>query len=180
MYWITDSRQFNLMARVTESLAGRIGILRLQGLSQAEKDNIPDTMSFLPKKICQKRKTDKGIKGSYPALFKENDKNWMLFYDSYMQTYIERDVKQFGESPAIYFTISFALLSQFKKEVAPGGVLCLSSTYLSLENRSVSFRYPIYDKNDALHRFSGRRIAHAKAPNRRKKTLGQNGNRHFA
>jgi predicted AAA+ superfamily ATPase len=104
MYWITSSQQFNLMANVTESLAGRVGILNLQGFSQAEKDNMPDTVPFLPaeKFLAKKEKTNKGTKkifhriwkGSYPALFKASDKDWNLFYDSYMQTYIERDVKQ--------------------------------------------------------------------------------------
>jgi uncharacterized protein len=108
MYWITGSQQFNLMANVTESLAGRVGILSLQGLSQAEKDNTPDTLPFLPteKLFVQKEKTSGGTKdifnliwkGSYPALFNASinvsDKEWSLFYDSYIQTYIERDVKQ--------------------------------------------------------------------------------------
>jgi len=104
MYWITGSQQFNLMANVTESLAGRVGILNLQGLSQAEKDNMPDTLPFLPteKLLAQKEKTigePKDIfyriwKGSYPALFSGPDNDWSLFYDSYIQTYIERDVKQ--------------------------------------------------------------------------------------
>ena len=104
MYWITGSQQFNLMANVTESLAGRVGILNLQGFSQSEKDNMPDTPPFLPteKILKAKEKTDKGTKdifhriwkGSYPALFNDSDRNWKLFYDSYMQTYIERDVKQ--------------------------------------------------------------------------------------
>jgi len=104
MYWITGSQQFNLMANVSESLAGRVGILNLQGFSQAEKDNMPDASPFLPteKTLKAKEKTNTGTgdifqriwKGSYPALFKEADGNWKLFYDSYMQTYIERDVKQ--------------------------------------------------------------------------------------
>jgi len=108
MYWITGSQQFNLMANVTESLAGRVGILTLQGFSQAEKDNIPDTFPFLPteKLLAQKGKETgetKDIfncvwKGSYPALFTAlsngSNKDWHLFYDSYIQTYIERDVKQ--------------------------------------------------------------------------------------
>ncbi|MCL1910848.1 MAG: ATP-binding protein [Leptospirales bacterium] len=104
MYWITGSQQFNLMANVTESLSGRAGILNLQGFSQAEKDNMPDTAPFLPteKFLTKKEKTNKGTKdifhriwkGSYPALFKGTDRDWNLFYDSYMQTYIERDIKQ--------------------------------------------------------------------------------------
>jgi predicted AAA+ superfamily ATPase len=104
MFWITGSQQFNLMANVTESLAGRVGILNLQGFSQAEKDNMPDTVPFLPVKklLTAKEKTNKAVKnifhriwkGSYPAIFKGKDMDWSLFYDSYLQTYIERDVKQ--------------------------------------------------------------------------------------
>lgn len=104
MYWITGSQQFNLMANVTESLAGRVGILNLQGFSQSEKDKSPETVPFLPtkKKLTAKEKTSKGTKnifhriwkGSFPAIFKGKDKDWNLFYDSYIQTYIERDVKQ--------------------------------------------------------------------------------------
>ena len=104
MYWITGSQQFNLMVNVTESLAGRIGILNLQGFSQAEKDNVPDTVPFLPseKLLSKKEKTNNTAKdifhriwkGSYPALFKGTDRDWKMFYDSYIQTYIERDVKQ--------------------------------------------------------------------------------------
>jgi predicted AAA+ superfamily ATPase len=104
MYWITGSQQFNMMANVTESLAGRVGILNLQGFSQAEKDKMPESPPFLPTKklLTAKEKTNKTIKdifsriwkGSYPALFLKSNKDWMLFYDSYIQTYIERDVKQ--------------------------------------------------------------------------------------
>jgi predicted AAA+ superfamily ATPase len=111
MYWITGSQQFNLMANITESLAGRVGILNLQGFSQTEKDSKTEAAGyshtaepFLPTKkfLTLKEKTNKGVKGifhriwkgSYPALFTRSDKDWQLFYDSYMQTYVERDVKQ--------------------------------------------------------------------------------------
>ena len=102
LYWITGSQQFNLMANVTESLAGRVGILNLQGFSQAEKDNMANTAPFLPtEKLLAKKETrysgnlfHRIWKGSYPALFNEPDKHWKLFYDSYIQTYIERDVRQ--------------------------------------------------------------------------------------
>lgn len=104
MYWITGSQQFNLMADVTESLAGRVGILNLQGFSQSEKDNAADTVPFLPlKKLLIKKENTSNVtknifhriwKGSYPALFTASDKNWKMFYDSYIKTYIERDVRQ--------------------------------------------------------------------------------------
>ena len=104
MYWITGSQQFNLMANVTESLAGRVGILNLQGFSQSEKEKMSVSVPFLPVKklLTAKEKISKNTKdifhriwkGSFPAIFLGNDKDWNLFYDSYLQTYIERDVKQ--------------------------------------------------------------------------------------
>ncbi|MBO4311381.1 MAG: AAA family ATPase, partial [Desulfovibrionaceae bacterium] len=48
MFWLTGSQQFQLMKNISESLAGRVGILHLQGLSQAEKAGCPDRAPFLP------------------------------------------------------------------------------------------------------------------------------------
>lgn len=106
MYWITGTQRFNVMKNVTESLAGRIAVLQLQGLSQAECDGQPDRMPFLPTKdiiesrakIC--RITDvmplyhKIWKGSFPGVYTSDDSMWETFYNSYLQTYIERDVRQ--------------------------------------------------------------------------------------
>ncbi len=105
MFWLTGSQQFHLMKDITETLAGRVGILYLQGLSQDEKEKRPKTMPFLPtanyikNKAASKPKTNlKQIyeriwKGSYPKLYPEKNIYWEVFYDSYLQTYIERDIK---------------------------------------------------------------------------------------
>jgi len=48
-FWLTGSQKFHLMQSVTESLAGRVAILELNGFSQAEIDNQADHASpFLP------------------------------------------------------------------------------------------------------------------------------------
>ena len=105
-YWITGSQQFELMKNVTESLAGRVGILNLQGLSQTEKDGAPEQTPFLPtldylkvkskneKKVSIKKIFKTIWKGSYPQLFISEDNKWELFYNAYVKTYIERDVRQ--------------------------------------------------------------------------------------
>ncbi|MCL2505651.1 MAG: ATP-binding protein [Alphaproteobacteria bacterium] len=105
-YWITGSQQFELMKNVTESLAGRVGILSLQGLSQTEKNGTPKQPPFLPttEYLSVKSKNEKKIsvqkifktiwKGSYPKLFTDKDNRWELFYGAYVKTYIERDVRQ--------------------------------------------------------------------------------------
>lgn len=108
MYWLTGSQQFHLMKNVSESLAGRVGILRLEGFSQAERDGIPDRSPFLPSpetidvRAGTAPQTDlvsvfhRIWKGSYPKMHKADDDMWQIFYDSYVQTYIERDIRDFG------------------------------------------------------------------------------------
>ncbi len=104
-FWLTGSQQFHLMQNVTESLAGRVGILYLNGFSQDEKHGMPIAPSFLPTKeyIEAKATTAPSMqiddiykeiwRGSYPKMFDASDDMWATFYDSYLQTYIERDVK---------------------------------------------------------------------------------------
>lgn len=105
MYWLTGSQQFHLMKNVSESLAGRVGILQLEGLSQDEKNGHPDVSPFLPTEEYIKTKVQDATetdllkiyeliwKGSYPKLYPADSDYWAVFYESYMQTYIERDIK---------------------------------------------------------------------------------------
>ncbi len=106
MFWLTGSQQFHLMKNVSESLAGRVGILRLQGFSQSEKTLIPCSTPFLPTPEYITGKENTAIlqdlnsvfhtiwKGSYPKLFNAADNLWEIYYESYLQTYIERDIKE--------------------------------------------------------------------------------------
>ena len=108
MYWLTGSQQFHLMKNVSESLAGRGGILHLEGFSQAERDGQPERRLFLPTpKVIEDRaafapKTDIEAvfhqiwKGSYPRMHEADDDMWQFFYDAYVQTYIERDIRDLG------------------------------------------------------------------------------------
>ena len=105
-YFLTGSQSFELMRNVTESLAGRAGILELLGLSLREMKNeewnepfLP-TLDYLMKR--KEKKTDLQIKevwkiihrGSMPELYAEPDFNWENFYSDYVKTYIERDVRK--------------------------------------------------------------------------------------
>ena len=105
MFWLTGSQQFHLMKNISESLAGRAGILQLQGLTSDEKEGRIKSLPFLPSreyisaKASLKPKTDlrsvyeRIWKGSYPKMFLSSDANWEMFYDSYLKTYIERDIR---------------------------------------------------------------------------------------
>ena len=80
---ITGSQNFLLMENISQSLAGRIAILKLMPFSLEELKS----QKLLPKNI-----DDVIFKGSYPRIY---DKNIPAndFYPFYIQTYVERDVK---------------------------------------------------------------------------------------
>ena len=81
---LTGSQHFGLLSNITQSLAGRAGLLELLPFSFAE----------LQRAQCAPITVDNLLlKGLYPPLYdrKLRPANW---YKSYMQTYIERDVRQ--------------------------------------------------------------------------------------
>ncbi len=82
--WIlTGSQQFPLMQQVSESLAGRVKLLRLGSLSASELSN----SSLL------KNPTDMLWKGGFPEIWAEGLQA-AEYFDDYIQTYLERDLKQ--------------------------------------------------------------------------------------
>jgi predicted AAA+ superfamily ATPase len=108
LFWLTGSQQFDMMKNVTESLAGRVAILHLQGISLAEEQGRPDDAPFLPELTLLKsrQKTAKALtlpgvyqkiwRGYYPDMVTEGTgKNWERFYSSYVATYIQRDVREY-------------------------------------------------------------------------------------
>ena len=101
MFWLTGSQQFHLMKGVSESLAGRVGILNLYGLSNAELDG-RKSQPFLPDTPLPGVPAKSPIevfmriwRGSYPEIATLNpDTNiWSAFFQSYIQTYLMRDVR---------------------------------------------------------------------------------------
>ncbi len=108
MYFLTGSQRFNLMQGVSESLAGRICILNMFGLSAREiyGDNF-DT-AFLPTLeyiTSRNTKIDSDVnllwqrihRGCMPELYNNSELEWESFYASYLNTYIERDVNQLAQ-----------------------------------------------------------------------------------
>ena len=101
MFWLTGSQQFHLMKGVSESLAGRIGILNLYGLSNAEIEGrrsqafLPDTQSVNVPAKSPIELFERIWRGSYPeiATANPNANMWSAFFQSYIQTYLMRDVR---------------------------------------------------------------------------------------
>lgn len=103
LFCLSGSQQFRLMKNVSETLAGRVSILELPGLSLRELQGDPFALPFLPtmEYLLERQKTVKTPKnlwqiihrGSYPAL-QDPDLEWAAFYADYVRTYIERDVRE--------------------------------------------------------------------------------------
>ncbi|PIQ44324.1 MAG: ATPase [Gammaproteobacteria bacterium CG11_big_fil_rev_8_21_14_0_20_46_22] len=107
LIWLTGSQQFDMMKNVSESLAGRVALLKLQGLSLAEEQHRLTASPFLPDPdtLATRAKTAKPLtlsqayhciwRGSYPHVVLDNGKTWERFYESYVTTYIQRDVHDY-------------------------------------------------------------------------------------
>ena len=104
-FYMTGSQKLQLMEGVSESLAGRVSIVELEGLSAREIFDIPFNKHFVPTaEYIKQRETyltsyRKDIwalihRGSYPELHANSDREWVDFYQSYVKTYLERDVNQ--------------------------------------------------------------------------------------
>lgn len=104
--WLTGSQSFPRMKGVSESLAGRVAILNLLGFSARESDRRPvDVAPFVPEGgAVAARKDSHGEtslssvyeriwRGSFPALVAGRVHDHDLFYRSYVQTYLQRDVR---------------------------------------------------------------------------------------
>lgn len=103
---LTGSQTFHLMNNVTETLAGRIGILEFSSLSLREILNDTYKNPFIPNNeyLGINRSTDNLNdiweiihRGSMPELYKKENIDWQLYYASYVRTYIERDVRSILE-----------------------------------------------------------------------------------
>jgi len=106
-FYLTGSQSLKLMKNVSDSLAGRAGIIKMLGLSMREIDGVLYRKPFLPtQEHINNREKESGSfvyskitsfihKGFFPELHEtESDLyDWSDFYSSYFQTYIEKDIK---------------------------------------------------------------------------------------
>lgn len=115
-YWLTGSQAFHLMKNVSESLAGRVGIISLLGLSNSEVTGASsEVFSTDPQRLINRLENvpKQGInevfarifKGSMPRLYAESNVDWETYYRSYVNTYLQRDIRdltQVGDEMAFY------------------------------------------------------------------------------
>lgn len=115
-FWLTGSQHFHMMQGVSESLAGRVGILRLLGLSRREiEQRAVNAPPFRPvpgdlearlgaaDRLELKELYRLIWRGSFPAIAGSDVLDRDLFHGSYVQTYLQRDVRdltQVGDEAA--------------------------------------------------------------------------------
>ena len=98
-YFLTGSQMFHLMNKVSESLAGRVVVLSMYSLSRAEiegKASVP----FNPVNVGNIASDDKVsdifdkiLRGGMPRFISDSELSPDYFFGSYIQTYIERDIR---------------------------------------------------------------------------------------
>ena len=82
-FLLTGSQKFTLMKSVSESLAGRADIAELETLSFKE------ILAALPRTVLETAI----VRGGFPELHANPDIDETAFYNSYLATYLERDVR---------------------------------------------------------------------------------------
>jgi len=107
-FWLTGSQTFHLMKRVTESLAGRVGVARMLGLSNSEisGQHFPAFTVDPPKLVKRMGEVSpmnvgeifsRIFKGSMPRLYEIDNIDREEYFESYLETYISRDIKDLAQ-----------------------------------------------------------------------------------
>ena len=82
-YILSGSQNFNLLANITQSLAGRVALFKLFPLDFSEMKSV---------KLLPEEYQENLVRGFYPAIFDRNIQ--FKLYSNYIQTYIERDLTE--------------------------------------------------------------------------------------
>ena len=103
MYYLTGSQMFRLMKHVSETLAGRVGIIQLFGLSRSEISGTEEK-PFLPGNISGQKTPetitsifDKIYRGTFPQMIVDEGLSPEAYFGEYLQTYLERDIRELIE-----------------------------------------------------------------------------------
>lgn len=113
MFIMSGSQKLELMKGMSESLAGRVSITELTGLSLREINGVRFNRHFVPtwEYLKEREKEIKPYsnlwetihKGSYPELY-DTGRDWQEYYSSYVSTYLERDINELISADSITFT----------------------------------------------------------------------------
>lgn len=108
LFWLTGSQQYNMMKNISETLAGRIGILELYSLSRSETEKLifPNELDFsldclLARKPLVKKNDIVDVfdyiwRGGMPDAVRADAEQRQEYFNSYIETYLMRDVSEEG------------------------------------------------------------------------------------
>jgi predicted AAA+ superfamily ATPase len=107
-FWLTGSQVFHLMKGVSESLAGRAGIIKLLGLSSAEINGVASVPFITDSSLLMSRmklSDKKGVnevfarifQGSMPEIHANDKVDLETYYSSYFDSYLQRDIRDLGQ-----------------------------------------------------------------------------------
>jgi len=123
LYIFTGSQQFHLIKNLGDSLAGRIGLLTLLPFSLSEQINIPFLKPLVSDNTNQF--VYSCLNGNFPEINTDKSININTWYSSYLQTYIERDIR------TIYNIGNLRAFQQFLQVLAANCSTILNLTSLS-------------------------------------------------
>lgn len=113
LFILSGSQKLELMKGASESLAGRVSVYELSGLSLREINGVQFNKHFVPTEDYLKERGaelkpyediwDVIHRGSYPELY-DIERDWQEFYSSYVSTYLERDINELISTDGITFT----------------------------------------------------------------------------
>ena len=108
LFWLTGSQQYQMMKNIRDTLAGRIGILELYSLSKAEVDGtiFTDKLDFSLQCLLDRQRSAKKPdivdifehiwRGGMPDVLKADSEQRQEYFNSYIETYLMRDVAEAG------------------------------------------------------------------------------------
>ena len=101
---LTESQSFKLMKKVSDSLAGRISIIEISNISMREINKIKYIDFFIPSEKYIKNRSFELVeykniwehiqRGFFPEVVSNKNRNTEWFYRDYVNTYLEKDIKQ--------------------------------------------------------------------------------------
>ena len=160
-FWLTGSQPFRLMKLAGESLAGRVAVLHMDPLSHRESGGFPvdaeftvSTASFRQRvSTCPPRTTPELFaeiwRGSLPGFVSGEFSNRDVFYSSYIQTYIERDVRDIfpGVDPIAFTYLLRAVAARVGQEVNVHEI----AKDLGVGDTSVRTGLGVLEKSDVIY-----------------------------
>ena len=108
MFFLTGSQRFEAMEQISESLAGRVAIIDMYGFSNKELNDTKTAKQnpFIPeierlrkaknseKNMSMKKVFERIFKGSFPEMFTNENLSRDAFFENYIKTYIEKDIRK--------------------------------------------------------------------------------------